>query len=106
MWRTILTITIIAILVASPFFLASAVAAEENYCHDQASWAQWDQLVAKSPEDTAFKIMYALRIGLCAMVERQQISIDEATMVFERYREELVGRREEEKARNRSGIAL
>lgn len=84
--------------------LGAAAAEDPNYCHDKASWAEWDALVAKYPEDQAVQALHALRIGLCVKVDRGSLSLQEATEIFEGAREAIVhGRREESAEREREG---
>ena len=44
-----------------------SIAAEQpaDYCDDQASWQQWQQLLADNPQDNGITSLYAFRIGLC-----------------------------------------
>lgn len=68
-------IFILSILLTVP----SVWAAEpETYCHDAAAWQEWDDLRAKYPDDPELITLYALRLGLCAMVEKKQIDADTA----------------------------
>ena len=57
-----------------------------NYCKDEASWAEWNALVAKKPGDDNVQTLHALRIGLCVKVEQGSISVERATILFERAR--------------------
>ena len=71
-------------------------AAEQNYCHDEASWAEWHRLLVDNPADDGVYGLYALRRGLCGMVEAGAIDQARATRIFEAAREELIGKRIEE----------
>ena len=46
------------------------VADYENYCHDDKSWAEWDRIIERNPNDMEVQALHALRIGLCAKVDR------------------------------------
>lgn len=75
-----------------------------NYCKDQASWQQWHELLAKHPQDDAIHAIYAMRLGLCSMVEAGNINLDRATEIFEKMRGSLVDRyREQEKTEQDKG---
>lgn len=71
-------------------FQAALFAESENYCHDKESWKEWDILIEKNPNDTEVRALHALRIGLCAKVDRGGITIDRATEIFESAREAIV----------------
>ena len=64
--------------------------ASVNYCHDKESWEQYHDLLSKYPEDDEIYALYALRVGLCTMVEAETISTNRAIDIFERMRETLV----------------
>jgi hypothetical protein len=77
----------------------SAYAESENYCHDKESWKEWDALVEKNPNDMEVQTLHALRIGLCAKVDRDQITIDQATEIFESAREAIIQKRKDDQQR-------
>ncbi len=78
---------------------SASFAESENYCHDQKSWKEWDTLVEKNPNDTEVQALHALRIGLCAKVDRGGITLDQATEIFESAREAIVQKRIEDQKR-------
>lgn len=77
-------------------FASQWVLPAENYCNDPNSWKEWDELVQKYPEDLDIQALHALRIGLCAKVERGDLTVDQATEIFERAREAIVDRKKAE----------
>ncbi len=81
---------------------SASFAESENYCHDQKSWKEWDALVAKNPNDTEVQTLHALRIGLCAKVDRGEITLDTATEIFESAREAIVQKRKEDQKREQN----
>ena len=85
--------------------LAHAEEPEKNYCEDAATWAEWDDVVTKYPNDLGLHALHALRIGLCTKVEHEQLSIGQATTIFENARETLFKRRTQgqKKRRTRPG---
>lgn len=64
----------------------------ETYCHDAAAWQEWDDLRAKYPDDPELIALYALRVGLCAMVEKKQIDADTARKTFDAAHQQAIGR--------------
>ena len=68
----------------------SITPAEENYCQDQESWKEWDALIEEYPGDTDIQTLHDLRLGLCAKVERGDITIQQATDIFEFARETII----------------
>ncbi len=86
--------------VALILVFCSLVSAEsENYCHDEKSWKEWDELVEKNPNDMEVQALHALRIGLCAKVDRGGITLDQATEIFESAREAIIRKRKEDQKR-------
>ena len=76
----------------------------DNYCKDTVSWQQWHELLEKNPQDDALHALYAMRLGLCSMVEAGNISLDRATRIFEKMRGSLIDRyREQEEAEQDKG---
>jgi hypothetical protein len=70
--------------------------ATDNYCQDQESWDEWEALVQKYPGDMDLHALHALRIGLCAKVTRGDLSVEEATDIFERARERILEKKKSE----------
>jgi hypothetical protein len=94
----------IRLLIVLPLILVlcSFVDAEpDNYCHDEKSWAEWDRLVEKNPNDMEVQALHALRIGLCAKVDRGEITLEHATEIFESAREAIIQKRKEDQKRDR-----
>ncbi|MCD6389325.1 MAG: hypothetical protein J7L69_07920 [Desulfobulbaceae bacterium] len=73
---------ILSILLLLTIVAGTALAEGENYCHDESTWYDWEQKLAKYPGDLGFRILYALRIGLCNLVERQHVTVSEARIIF------------------------
>ena len=55
----------------------------DNYCNDAEVNQKWTRLFMKSPDDPMIIRLYALRDGLCAMVDRGQVKLEVATAIFE-----------------------
>ena len=90
----------IPILVLSSLLICTGAIAEENYCIDKESWQEWDNLVAKAPNDMDIQTLHALRLGLCAKVERGDISVQQATDIFENARDAIVDKKKVEGMKN------
>ncbi len=58
----------------------------DNYqklVNDAEANQQWAKLLMKAPDDTMTIRLYALRDGLCGMVDRGQVKLEVATAIFE-----------------------
>ena len=80
------------VLVISRFVYAES----ENYCHDEKSWAEWDKIIEKYPDDMEVQTLHALRVGLCVKVDRGEITIEQATEIIESARETIIQKRKED----------
>ena len=80
-------------------FCGFVSAESENYCHDKESWKEWDTLVERNPNDMEVQALHALRIGLCAKVDKGGITIDQAIEIFESAREAIIQKRKEDQKR-------
>jgi hypothetical protein len=57
---------------------------------------QWEALIQKHPDDMQIHALYALRRGLCFEVDRGDLTVDQATEIFENMRSALVNAKVEE----------
>jgi hypothetical protein len=80
-------------------FWGFVYAESDNYCHEEKSWKVWDRLIEKNPNDTEVQTLHALRIGLCAKVDRGEITLEQATEIFESAREAIIQKRKEDQKR-------
>ncbi|HYE36767.1 hypothetical protein [Methylocaldum sp.] len=74
-WPLLLTLTL-------PFSLQ----AEElpvNYCKDPKITADWEKQLANTPEDPLVIKLYALRVGLCHMVDQGRVKLEEAIRIWD-----------------------
>ena len=81
---------ILFILLIPSIVCASGISQQDNYCDDQASWQQWEELLTDNPMDTGITTLYALRIGLCSMVKSGQIETQRAVKLFEEMRDAVI----------------
>ena len=87
------------------FIVAVSVAAkEENYCKDMGSWKEWDELVAKYPNDMDIQTLHALRLGLCIKVQRGDITIEQATKIFESMRTAIINKKSSTEIRKKKKL--
>ena len=79
---------------------------QDHACRDAAEWAQWDALLSKTPNDADVVTLYALRRGLCDMIERGQIEPKAAIALFERAHQAAIGRAIDEAATRKRAAEL
>jgi hypothetical protein len=80
---------------------SASIAEPGNYCHDKETWKKWDALIEKNPNDMETQALHALRIGLCAKVDKGQITLEKATEIFESAREAIIQKRKEDQTRKK-----
>jgi hypothetical protein len=95
------------ILILCIVMLAAANAAPEqpgaaNTCKQAASWATWERLLEKYPDDPTLRKLYDLRVDLCTQVEAGKLTMAEGTERFERERKALIQQAERPRARVQS----
>lgn len=78
--------TIAALVLLLPS-LISAAEKPQNQCHNPSIWKDMKQLVIDKPEDPVIVRLYALRKGLCDMIDAKLISLDTGIELFEIERE-------------------
>lgn len=91
----VLLLTLALLVHSSSFGIAT-----DNYCKDPESWKEWEALVEKYPNDFDVQALHALRIGLCLKVERGDLTVEQATLIFERAREAIISKKKAETGRN------
>jgi hypothetical protein len=60
------------------------------------SWKEWEELADKYPADNDVQILHALRLGLCIKVERGDITVKDATNIFEAARTTIINKKSSE----------
>ena len=95
-------------LIVTVFFCISCgselVGATENYCKDPDSWKQWDALIQKYPDDLDIQALHALRLGLCAKIERGDITVADSITIFENAREGILEKKKGEAKKEEEDI--
>jgi len=84
--------------------VSSTVYADENYCHDSSVNKEWATLLAQHPNDDAIAKLFAMRLGLCELVERGFIEHDRATKIFEKARAQEVREKRKRLDSQRDGV--
>jgi hypothetical protein len=54
-----------------------------NYCKDPEKAAEWEKQLADTPEDPLIIKLYALRVGLCKMVDEGKVELKEAIRIWD-----------------------
>jgi len=73
----------------------------DNYCHDPKVDAEWSRMLAETPADPIVIKLYALRAGLCGMVDKKLVNLDEAARIWELERVESAVQRFKEDNKKR-----
>lgn len=95
MWRRMIILSWLLLgmflaVPAGPFLTAEEPTTAENACHEAASWQEWQDLLARYPQDMHLHTLHALRLGLCFKVDRGELRVVEATTIFEEARRALL----------------
>src|SRR5699024_6617789 len=84
---------LIAALVLSAPALAdtsSDDADEVNHCLSADANQEWAAMAQKHHDSDVWQRLFALRIGLCAIVQHGDLPVDRATRIFERERQRAI----------------
>jgi hypothetical protein len=81
---------IIVLTLSLMLFSYSLNAEEKNYCEDQDTNMHWEALIQEHPDDMQIHSLHALRLGLCFKVDRGDLTVDQATDIFENMRNALI----------------
>jgi hypothetical protein len=54
-----------------------------NYCKDPKKTAEWEKHLTDTPEDPLIIKLYALRVGLCKMVDEGKVELKEAIRIWD-----------------------
>jgi len=79
-------------ILSSLIFCSSspALSEEKSFCHDPEAEAGWQKLLQENPGDKHINILHGLRIGLCEKLDLEQLTVKEASVLFESARTTLV----------------
>ena len=81
-----------AVLLSFLLLIPGPATARETHCDDATVWQDWEERTASNPDDTALHTLHALWIGLCAKVQRNEFTTDQADEVFEYVRQSFIER--------------
>jgi hypothetical protein len=85
------------------FFLTFSAYSEEtekiNYCHNEKINQDWIKKIADYPEDPIILKLAGLRVGLCLMIDRGQISHEQGIDIWEDERQRSIVDRSNEDAK-------
>jgi hypothetical protein len=81
-------------------------AQNENYCHDDAMWAPMEALLKAHPDDTLVIRGYAMRLGLCRLIDDGKVSLETGIKLFELERQRAILERLQEQANRKRQKAL
>ena len=70
--------------------IQGAKATEVNHCNDSQVVQSWQQKIDRYPSDPLVQKLFALRKGLCAMVDEGTIELAAAVKLFDREQGEAV----------------
>ncbi len=70
--------------------LFQAAVAQENYCHDEETNTYWDNLAIHYVDRMDVTNLVKLRKQLCRQIDTGEISVEDATEIFERERSRVV----------------
>jgi hypothetical protein len=68
----------------------------QNYCKDQEKNAAWARMFGQYPRDPVVVKLYAMRSGLCVMIDAGLITLDDGIIYFEEEWDRLIEQRERE----------
>lgn len=90
--RLIGSLLVIALALTLSFSIVMAQG--ENCCKDPKSWQEWDALIHKYPNDMDIQFLHALRLGLCAKLERGDLTLNQAIDIFDKYHGAVIREKE------------
>ncbi|MBT6045307.1 MAG: hypothetical protein HOI47_34005 [Candidatus Scalindua sp.] len=82
--------TIIVLTLSILLFSCSLYAEDKNYCNDPGTNMQWETMAQEHPDDLQIHALHAIRLGLCFKVDRGDLTVDQATEIFENMRSALI----------------
>jgi len=73
----------------------------ENWCHRPDSWTKLDALLKQNPADPLVIRSYALRIGICLLIDEGKISLQRGIEVFDVEKQRVIMERSYQDSRKR-----
>jgi hypothetical protein len=80
----------------------------DNLCHEQAAWEKIEALHKQVPNDMIVARGYALRVGICKLVDEKKISLEQGMKLFDIERQRMIMERaaEDERKKNPRPVPL
>ena len=82
--------TVVVAICASGLSHATPDSEEVNHCQESEVNQEWAALADEHHDSDTWQRLFALRIGLCAMVERGDLTVHRASQIFERQRQDAI----------------
>jgi len=92
------------LLFSVPLFAAEDEPA--NYCHDDSVEKDWARMLAETPTDPIIIKLFGLREGLCGMIDRGQITLEQGIDIWNDEHSRSVLQRSEDEAKRRKKYDL
>lgn len=77
----------------------------DNYCYQREAWDKIEKLRRDAPNDPLVIRMYAMRKGLCAMIEEGKITREQGTEIFELERSRAIIERQQDETRAKRKVS-
>jgi hypothetical protein len=77
----------------------------DNYCYQQKAWDDIEKLRQDAPNDPLVIRMYAMRKGLCALIEEGKISREQGSEIFELERSRVIIERQQDETRTKRKVS-
>ncbi len=78
----------------------------DNSCHDESVADDWSRMLSESPRDPIVIRLYGLRVGLCSLVDRGQVGLNQAAEIWELTRAEAAMQRFKDEAESNPKLSL
>ena len=65
----------------------------QNYCKSDEKNAQWGRLLSKNKDDAMIVKLFALRTGLCVMIDAGAVTLNDAIDYFQEEKTKLIDQR-------------
>lgn len=76
----------------------------DNYCYQQEAWKNIDNLLKDAPNDPLVIRMYAIRKGLCILIEEGKITRDQGAEIFELERSRVIIERQQDEIQKKRKV--
>lgn len=77
---------------------ASQDALYEDHCHDQEAWRRIEDFLRQHPRDPLVIRTYALRLGICQLMDTKKITLEQGIELFDLERQRVLMERQQEEA--------